>query len=189
MYGRQSCENFILFYSILGSLPSPTLLPDHHRQVLASRLVAQDSPPISPLFYQPAAVTSGGTGFPSNHPQVLTPSSTIHVAAAHQYTTLLQQQQQQIQQQQQQQQQKSLSATGTVPEIWVTKNDYSSGGSSTTMAGSTLAFEVTGTPVGYGCHPALKTSVLTHQQQQHGVFAMPKVEQSRSPVSEHHMDL
>lgn len=80
-------------YMHAASLPSPTLLPDH-RQVIPSRLMTQESPPISPLLYQPGVFT------PASHTQLPGPSSSsLHIS-----------------------QQKSL--PGSIPEIWVPKTDY-----------------------------------------------------------------
>lgn len=107
-----------------------------HRQV--SRLMTQDSPPVSPQLYQPVG------SYTASH---LAPSTSI--LAAQQYSSLVQQQ------------------------LKTPPTDYATSAAST---GHTLAFDTSGTPVGY-CHPTLKAAMLSQQS----AFALPKLEQASSP--------
>lgn len=143
------------------------LLPDQHRQVISSRLMTQQSPPVSPLLYQP------GTFPVANSPQFEVPAgSTLQAAAvaahAQQYTTL----------------QHKPAITLTCTETWVPKMEYSPSSSS-----NPLSFEVSSTPVGYSCHPTMRTAIQHSLQQSHGNYpTMPKIEQASSPA-ELHMDI
>lgn len=135
-------ETLPKFHDFFAALLSPTLMSADHRQV--SRIMTQDSPPVSPHLYQPVG------GYTPSH---LAPSTSI--LAAQQYTSLVQQQ------------------LKTQPTEYAT---------SAVASGHTLAFDASGTPVGY-CHPTLKAAMLTQQQQQQqqSAFAMPKIEQASSP--------
>lgn len=140
--------------------------------------MAQDSPPISPLLYQPGGGASATTctAFPMAAHQLQIPSSALH------YTTLAQQQQQRA-------------MPTSMHEIWVpTKSEYAAsvaggvvGGAAAVSTGCSLAFEVSSTPVGYSCHPA-SMKVAQLQQQNIYTVSVPKIEQASSPA-ELHMDI
>ena len=133
--------------------------------------MSQESPPISPLLYQPGGAFAAAAAVPPGHaPQLHQPPG----SALHQYSSLAPP--------------KPAAMSTSVPEIWVQKSEY------TGVAGGP-SFEVSSAPVGYGVHPGMKaaTAVLPTQQHQPviqtpqsqpqvSVFGVAKVEQAHSPA-------
>ena len=151
-------KNYNVLCSLLGTLQSPTLLPDH-RQVLSSRLVCQESPPISPLLYQPGSFPAGAV---PHHPQLHQPPS----SAVHQYSNIVQ--------------------PKPVPEIWVQKSDFvtSASASGFEVASASVGYGVhpgmkTITVMPTQHHQVIQ---MPHSQPQVSSFAIPKVERVHSPA-------
>lgn len=157
---QSSYENHeitIFLFPLLG-LASP-LFPDH-RQILSSRLMAQDSPPISPLLYSP-------TGYnPTQHHvhqlhQIPMQTQQYAAALASGNATVMQQQQL-----------LKPATTTAQTEIWapVPKNEYA------IVASVTQAYTYDGAgSSGAGAY---------QQQSPHGfIHPVPKIEVDTSPVN------
>ena len=146
-----------------------SLFPDH-RQILSSRLIAQDSPPISPLLYSPTGYTP--TQHHMHHLHQI-PIQTTTTLQTQQYAATFASSNAAIMQQHQQQLLKPLQMTVAPQEAWGPKNDYAIVASVTQSYAYDRTSSSSGACVGY------------QQPAPRGEFSHPvtKIEIDASPVN------
>ena len=152
------CSILLAFMIVTGTLSSPSLFQDH-RQMISSRLMVQESPPISPLLYSP-------NPFPPNQNAGHSPSMNF---GAHQFSSLAASSNHSISHGHQ----KPGMPISTIPEIWTQRSDF-------TGATASLVFEASTSGLQVGYSSTLKASSIPPHQQ--SAFAMPKIEPSSSPI-------